>query len=75
MKCKTCKYWNNTSFGLGTCNGLNPEFKVFSLPSVIDKKGNQQKRGKLVQIRSGVIGVSNPITPQDFYCKNWSKRK
>lgn len=74
MKCKTCKYWKNDSFGIGTCSGLVPEYKIVSLPSVIDKKGNEQKQSRLLKVRCGVIGVSNPMTSQDFYCKNWRKK-
>jgi hypothetical protein len=71
MKCKTCKHWNGISLGIGTCSGLVPQFKIIPLPSVIDKKGNLQKRSKLLKVRSGVTGVNNPMTTADFYCKNW----
>jgi len=74
MKCKTCRYWNYELPGIGTCSGLAPEFKVVSLPSVIDKKGNKQKRGKLLRVRNGITGIINPMTPQDFYCKNWNNK-
>jgi hypothetical protein len=71
MKCRTCKHWKSNSFETGTCSGLSAEFKVIPLPPVLDKKGNWQKRGKLLRVRSGVSGVTKVTTPQDFYCKNW----
>jgi hypothetical protein len=74
MKCKTCKYWDGNSLNIGTCNGLIPQFKIIPLPPVIDKKGNIQKKSKLLRVRPGVTGVNNPMTPADFYCKNWSNK-
>jgi hypothetical protein len=74
MKCRTCKHWKSNLFETGTCSGLSAEFKVIPLPSVLDKKGNWQKRGKLLRVRSGVSGIAEVITPQDFYCKNWNQK-
>ena len=75
MKCKSCKFWKYNGFQMGTCSGLSSEHKVVPLPNTVDKKGNAQKRGKLLQVRSGVTGLTNPvITPEDFYCKNWSRK-
>jgi hypothetical protein len=71
MKCKTCKYWD---YKTKICSGLSAEYKVVPLPPVVDFKGKVQKRGKLLTIRSGVIGVRNPMTQEDFYCKNWRQK-
>lgn len=61
---------------MGVCSGLSGETKVVSLPDTIDKKGNVQKRGKLLKVRSGVIsGLTNYVlTPEDWFCKNWSRK-
>jgi hypothetical protein len=74
MRCKTCKHWDSTE---SICSGITSSHKVVQLPSILDKKGNPQKRGRLLQIRSGIsltgIGVK-VVTPEDFYCKNWSRK-
>lgn len=55
--------------------GLQSEYKMVQLPSFIDKKGLEQKRSKLLRVRSGVIGDFGMIkTPEDFYCKNWTQK-
>ena len=76
MKCKSCKFWTYNGFQMGTCSGLSSQHKVIPQPPVIDKKGNLQKRGKIVQVRSGVIsGLDNYVlTPENFYCRNWRKK-
>ena len=35
---------------------------------------NQQIAQELLTIRSGVIGVRNPMTQEGFYCKNWRQK-
>jgi hypothetical protein len=75
MKCKTCKHWKSNPFGTGICSGITSEFKTVSLPSVIDKKGNEQKRSKLLRVRYGIFGIIDTVmTPPDFYCKNWRQK-
>jgi hypothetical protein len=76
MKYKTCRYWTaERPFKSGVCVGITPETKIVPLPPLVDKKGQLRKRGKLLVVRSGVIGCGNHITtPEDFYCKNWRKK-
>jgi len=76
MKCKMCKFWKHNGPRMGICSGLSMETKVFPLPDTIDKKGNPQKRGKLLRVCSGVIsGIGNRVlTPEDWHCKNWRSK-
>jgi hypothetical protein len=76
MKCKTCRYWTaERPFSFGICDGITPEMKIVPLPPLVDKKGQLQQRGKLLEVRSGVTGCGTHITtPENFYCSNWRNK-
>lgn len=84
MKCRTCKHWTPSKFGLGSCTGIFPSFTVVSKPPKIDRKrGTVQKQSKLIRVRDGIggIGTYQPCPPSivstssDWGCKNWTRKK
>lgn len=69
-KCRTCKYWKREGFGIGKCSGITGSVFVIPIPNQPKGKTN----GKLVS-KSGLITNGTYLaTPEDFNCKNWSKK-
>lgn len=61
---------------MGACTGLSSQVMVISQPPRIDGKGNLQKRGKMIRVRSGVVAglMGHVVTPEDWCCKNWKAK-
>jgi hypothetical protein len=70
-KCKTCKYWDYQTFGIGNCSGITPSSMVIPIPNQPKGKPN----GKLITVRSGLITDASFLkTTEDWNCKNWSRK-
>lgn len=81
MKCKTCKFWKSSKFGLGKCEGITPQFIIVNIPINNSKPGSpllpqdQKQKSKLIKKRNGIsCDATFIVTPSDFYCSNWKRK-